>query len=216
MIIPLSLDLLSEIAIIVLPMPLLWKLKLPTGKKAGLILAFGVGTFVTAISVIRIVAASKILTINDFTYDDAPTALWNAVQQALAVVCACIPACAPLYRTMSTKVSTVTNSLSSRISRISPSSRIRTTSSGTRTTKESKGSVNYTWYKSTASEDEDRDVAHKLSQEPLYTSPRNLEAGFGAPVYQPRTTVGRGHQPIQANVPLDHIQVARGMSVTRY
>ncbi|KAF2642240.1 hypothetical protein P280DRAFT_467634 [Massarina eburnea CBS 473.64] len=97
-IIPSILDLVSELAILLLPSKILWHLQLPLRKKIGLAVTFGLGTFVTLMNIIRIYYYSRITVGGDIAWDNIDAMIWTMVQMALAIVCACIPPAAPLLR----------------------------------------------------------------------------------------------------------------------
>ena len=96
--IPLILDLVSEVAILILPAIALWELQLPIRKKFGLFFAFSLGFLVTAISIVRLVQAYKLKNDGDLTWNDVDSYLWQTLQVSFGVACACVPAMAPLYR----------------------------------------------------------------------------------------------------------------------
>lgn len=103
LVIPLIADLVSEIAILILPVIGLWKVQLPMRKKMGLFFAFSLGIFVTAISIIRLNYAYRIENAGDISWDNADTFIWTAVQVSFGVTCASVPAMAPIYRLFRSK-----------------------------------------------------------------------------------------------------------------
>jgi hypothetical protein len=102
-VVPLFFDLATEIAILTLPTIALWKIQLPKRKKVGLTFAFSLGIFVTAISIIRLVYAFPLNVGLDMPWDDVNAIVWTAVQVSFGIVCACVPAMAPLYRLVKSK-----------------------------------------------------------------------------------------------------------------
>ncbi|KAH8669584.1 hypothetical protein BGZ60DRAFT_486923 [Tricladium varicosporioides] len=97
-VVPLFFDLASEVAILILPVIGIWNLQLRMRKKVGLLFAFSLGIFVTAISIIRLVYAFPVNIGLDMTWDDVNIFVWTAVQVSFGISCACVPAMAPLYR----------------------------------------------------------------------------------------------------------------------
>jgi hypothetical protein len=98
LVVPLILDLASEITLLIIPAVVLWNLQMPWRKKSGIIAAFSLGIFVTAISIARLVFAYQLEDAGDLSYDDTTTFLWTCIQSCFGVTTACIPAMAPLYR----------------------------------------------------------------------------------------------------------------------
>ncbi|KAK6610944.1 hypothetical protein H4I96_02542 [Botrytis cinerea] len=96
-------DLGTEIVILVLPVIGVWKLKLPMNKKLGLLTAFSLGIFVTAISIVRLVYTFPLAQGPDMSWDDIDVFLWTAIQCSFSIASACVPTMAPLYRVLSAK-----------------------------------------------------------------------------------------------------------------
>jgi hypothetical protein len=90
-IVPVTLDLVSEIAIMLLPSRLLWNLRLPLKEKIGLTATFGLGIFVSATNVVRIIYYARIIDGGNLAWDDIDALIWTFVCMCLAVVCASIP-----------------------------------------------------------------------------------------------------------------------------
>ena len=102
----------TDLAILVLPIPMLTSIQLPRRQKIILILTFALGTFVTVVDVIRIyylqlaidqttTSASadmpaKFGQIPDFSWNAALTLMWSAVEVNVGIICACIPTLKPL------------------------------------------------------------------------------------------------------------------------
>ena len=101
-VIPLIANLVSDLFMLALPAIGLWGLQIQKTKKMGVFLAFSVGLFVCIIECIRIYYAFKTdlfkTDSDDKTWDNAGVALWTAVESCVSVICACIPAMAPLLK----------------------------------------------------------------------------------------------------------------------
>lgn len=96
--IPLIANLVSDLFMLALPVIGLWGLQMQKTKKIGVFLAFSVGLFVCIIECIRIYYAFKTNNSGDETWDNAGVLLWTAVESCVSVICACIPAMAPLLK----------------------------------------------------------------------------------------------------------------------
>ncbi|KAK5991209.1 Satratoxin biosynthesis SC1 cluster 4-like protein [Cladobotryum mycophilum] len=103
----------TDLAILILPIPMLTAMKLPKRQKCVLVMTFMLGTFATAIDIVRIyylqlAAASasveKLATHGsvylEFTYNASLALLWSAVEVNVGIICACIPVLRPLIKRM--------------------------------------------------------------------------------------------------------------------
>ena len=99
----------TDLAILVLPIPMLTALLLPRRQKTILVLTFLLGAFVTVIDVVRIyvmqLAVTSLdmlprlkLTSLDFSYDASMALMWSAVEVNVGIICACIPTLRPLVK----------------------------------------------------------------------------------------------------------------------
>lgn len=105
-----------DFAILILPMRVVWHLKLSTGRKVGLSGIFLLGTAwvnpiypfkrnlrtnlfnsASIISILRVRANAKI-NFSDPTWNSVPIIIWSTVEEDVGVICACLPAMAPLIR----------------------------------------------------------------------------------------------------------------------
>lgn len=111
-----------DFAILILPMRVVWHLKLSIGRKVGLSGIFVLGTgwvislypYVQAfpsalsllanpfnsasiISILRVRANAKI-DFSDPTWNSVPIIIWSTVEEDVAVLCACLPSMWPLIR----------------------------------------------------------------------------------------------------------------------
>lgn len=81
--------LLTDLLVLVLPLPLVWGLQLPFSQKLALIPVFGIGIAIVVVSALRLkylITAPAI----DKTYDLEIT-LWTIIEYNLALVCASLP-----------------------------------------------------------------------------------------------------------------------------
>ncbi|TVY84482.1 L-fucose-proton symporter [Lachnellula suecica] len=102
-------NIITDLAILVLPIPVLTGMQLPQRQKTILVLTFALGIFVTIVDVVRIYylqqASSDQTTLNerlgttsDFAYNASTAFLWSAVEVNVGIICACIPTMKPLVR----------------------------------------------------------------------------------------------------------------------
>lgn len=86
-----SLNIITDIVICLMPVPVLNKLRLPRKQKFALIAVFCLGLFVCLTSVLRLKALYYISISTDVTWDNTPAAYWSSLECNFAVVAACLP-----------------------------------------------------------------------------------------------------------------------------
>ncbi|KAK5652250.1 hypothetical protein OQA88_10747 [Cercophora sp. LCS_1] len=79
----------TDIIVLILPLPLVWGLQLPLGQKLALVPVFGIGIFIVTVSAVRLYALIATPPL-DKTYDLEGT-LWTIIEFNLAIVCASLP-----------------------------------------------------------------------------------------------------------------------------
>lgn len=105
-------NIVTDLAILALPIPVLTGMRLPPRQKTILVLTFGLGIFVTIVDVIRIYylqqAISSVTTSisndpnsrfggqQEFSFNASLSLMWSAVEVNVGMMCACIPTLKPL------------------------------------------------------------------------------------------------------------------------
>lgn len=105
-------NIVTDLAILALPLPVLTSMRLPQRQKVILIMTFALGIFVTIVDVVRIYylqtaindASSKPSSDPDAAFGGSPqfawnaslALLWSAVEVNVGIACACIPTLKPL------------------------------------------------------------------------------------------------------------------------
>ncbi|PKX99843.1 hypothetical protein P168DRAFT_261112 [Aspergillus campestris IBT 28561] len=84
----------TDLVILFLPMPQIWKLQLRTSEKVGLTIAFGLGFFVVFASAYRLTVLFSYTPL-DSSYTLAPTVAWTAIEMSAGIVSACLPTMRP-------------------------------------------------------------------------------------------------------------------------
>ncbi|CZT14894.1 uncharacterized protein RCC_12259 [Ramularia collo-cygni] len=92
-----------DIVVILLPIHVLTKMKLPYTKKAGLSAVFLVGFLVTICSLIRLQYASLAVKTKNPTWDLHPIGTWSLIEANFSVVVCCMPALTGLIQRTWTK-----------------------------------------------------------------------------------------------------------------
>ncbi|RMX97551.1 hypothetical protein D0868_10588 [Hortaea werneckii] len=80
-----------DVVVIALPLPLLAKLQLNKRKKFLVMLMFSVGFVVTVISILRLQVLVQFGNTTNFTYHYKSVGYWSTAELDLAVICACMP-----------------------------------------------------------------------------------------------------------------------------
>ncbi|KAI1778389.1 MFS general substrate transporter [Hypoxylon cercidicola] len=104
----------TDLAILALPLPVLTSMRLPRRQKVILIFTFALGIFVTIVDVVRIYYLEQAITQVSISLSDNPEAtfgdssqfawnasfslMWSAVEVNVGMTCACIPTLKPLIR----------------------------------------------------------------------------------------------------------------------
>jgi fucose permease len=103
-------NIITDLAILVLPIPVLTGMRLPQKQKVILVATFGLGIFVTIVDVVRIYylqqasadvgsALTQMGSIGDqrdFAWYASLSLMWSAVEVNIGITCACIPTLKPL------------------------------------------------------------------------------------------------------------------------
>ncbi|KAI8945997.1 hypothetical protein F4801DRAFT_94977 [Xylaria longipes] len=92
-----SIDLTIDIIIIVLPMPVLWRLQLATAKKVSLTFIFGLGFIIIIITSVRIPFFAQ-LDPADITYTVSKIALLSSLVPLLGIINASLPLSGPVFQ----------------------------------------------------------------------------------------------------------------------
>ncbi|KAF2194601.1 hypothetical protein K469DRAFT_546374, partial [Zopfia rhizophila CBS 207.26] len=92
-----AIDVVIDIIMLALPLPLIWKLHVSLADKVAIFCTFGAGISTMAISILR-VETLVALTFKDLTYTGAYALLWTFAEPAIGISVACAPLFRPLLR----------------------------------------------------------------------------------------------------------------------
>lgn len=95
-------DVIADIVILILPIPMVMNVKMELKKKLAVIFMLALGASVCAISITRVVATYSIAKEyikhpDDVIYYTAPVFFWTNIELSLGVVCACLPTLRPIW-----------------------------------------------------------------------------------------------------------------------
>ncbi|KAK1574022.1 uncharacterized protein LY79DRAFT_524717 [Colletotrichum navitas] len=93
----LSLAILTDVIIVVLPIPLLWGLRLPLRKKVKILTLLGAGGIATAVTIYRMYLVVQFLGSKDVTADFVVLDIITALELVIGLICACLPSINILY-----------------------------------------------------------------------------------------------------------------------
>lgn len=103
-------NVLTDCAIILLPLPILTSMRMERKQKAVLVATFCTGIFITVVDIIRIAYLQEALTsavesidtthapYDDFAWQVSLSFMWSAVEMHVGIVCACVLVLKPLVR----------------------------------------------------------------------------------------------------------------------
>ncbi|KAK4163709.1 hypothetical protein QBC43DRAFT_319091 [Cladorrhinum sp. PSN259] len=86
----------SDFAILILPLSVVGRLRIPKRQKIGLHLVFALGFFVCVVSVVRLPFLISAAKSKDPTGDNPSIAKWSIIELNTAIVCACLTTLKPL------------------------------------------------------------------------------------------------------------------------
>ncbi|KAI1114471.1 hypothetical protein F5Y14DRAFT_170137 [Nemania sp. NC0429] len=86
-------NIISDIIVFVLPLPVISHLKLPRAQRLTLVAIFSLGFFTCAISVVRIKFLKQG---GDFSYQNVEASSWSITELCSGVTCVCLPTLRPL------------------------------------------------------------------------------------------------------------------------
>ncbi|MCJ1294429.1 hypothetical protein MMC34_005987 [Xylographa carneopallida] len=94
----------TDLMVLLLPLPSLWKLQMQSPRKVAIIGIFILGGFVCVAAIVRL---PLLLSMNqsDLTWTAVEAGLWINTECNLGIVCACLPIMRPLFRAVSPMVS---------------------------------------------------------------------------------------------------------------
>lgn len=109
------LNIITDLAILFLPMPILTGMRLPRKQKIILVVTFGFGIFVAAVDVIRIAylqsasmtrlaeiqsaaasGSTRTAELDDFSWYASFSFMWTVIEVNFSIMCACVPGLKPL------------------------------------------------------------------------------------------------------------------------
>ncbi|KAF7596352.1 hypothetical protein BBP40_002096 [Aspergillus hancockii] len=91
-----SMNIATDLTLLIMPMPLLSQLQLPHMQKVALVGVFAIGGLVAVTSILRLSSLRSVANNPDTSYSNVAAAYWTAAECNVAIICACLPFLRPL------------------------------------------------------------------------------------------------------------------------
>ncbi|KAJ5558634.1 hypothetical protein N7535_008851 [Penicillium sp. DV-2018c] len=91
-----SMNIVTDMTLLLLPMPLLSNLQLPRKQKYALMGVFAIGILVVVTSILRLSSLRQVAKSTDTSYSNVGAAYWTAAECNVAIICACLPFLRPI------------------------------------------------------------------------------------------------------------------------
>ncbi|KAH7020702.1 uncharacterized protein B0I36DRAFT_333055 [Microdochium trichocladiopsis] len=109
-----AIGIIIDIALLALPICIIWKKMLHSNKKIQVVLIFSIGIFVVVTGIVRIIMLKTLLFLEDPTYNMSTIGPWTDLEGHIGLWCASFPALHPILRLVSYKLGLRSNPLSSK------------------------------------------------------------------------------------------------------
>ncbi|OOF93174.1 hypothetical protein ASPCADRAFT_398789 [Aspergillus carbonarius ITEM 5010] len=84
-------NIVTDLAIWLMPIPIIWKIQMPLQQKIALSLIFALGLFDCGAAVARLFLSMLVLNKTDITWCYAPGFMWSVIEVSTGIVCTCLP-----------------------------------------------------------------------------------------------------------------------------
>jgi hypothetical protein len=86
-----ALNIVTDIAVAVLPLPVIKTLNLPRAQKLALTFVFCLGGVTCIISLLRLQSLYAVSVSDDISWDNPMAALWSNLEVSIGIICSCLP-----------------------------------------------------------------------------------------------------------------------------
>ncbi|KAI1387696.1 uncharacterized protein F4822DRAFT_444296 [Hypoxylon trugodes] len=107
-------NLVLDVAVLILPLPMLWNLNMAMNKKISLMLMFSIGVGICGFTIWRMVIIYN-MNEQDFFYEDGILSTMSNLEPLLGICVACLLVCRPLLIAFGQKIRVVASSAMSRV-----------------------------------------------------------------------------------------------------
>ncbi|EFX04839.1 integral membrane protein [Grosmannia clavigera kw1407] len=95
-----SVSVLTDLIFALLPIPMLWKVRLNWKTKAAVAAILSLGIFATIAGIVKITFLGSYGKHGDFLFDSVDITIWTTVEICAAMVAGCFPALKPMFKTI--------------------------------------------------------------------------------------------------------------------
>ncbi|XXH01288.1 hypothetical protein Hte_007644 [Hypoxylon texense] len=95
-----TINIITDIFFALLPIPMLWKVKINARTKASLICVLSLGVFACAAAIVKASYISNYGKTGDFLWDSANLTIWIAAETNTGIIAACLPCIKPMFKRM--------------------------------------------------------------------------------------------------------------------
>ncbi|KAL4887597.1 PTH11-like integral membrane protein [Aspergillus karnatakaensis] len=99
-----SMNIATDLTLLILPMPHISQLRLPLRQKIALVAVFALGGLVVITSILRLSSLRAVASSNDTSWSNVAAAYWTAAECNVAIICACLPFLRPLISRIFPKI----------------------------------------------------------------------------------------------------------------
>nr|ALM31974.1 decarboxylase_GME4319 [Daldinia eschscholzii IFB-TL01] len=95
-----TVNIVTDLFFAILPIPMLWNVKINARTKASLICVLGLGIFACAAAIVKAAFISNYGKTGDFLWDSANLTIWIAAETNTGIIAACLPCIKPMFKTI--------------------------------------------------------------------------------------------------------------------
>ncbi|KAI5276540.1 hypothetical protein E4T47_00745 [Aureobasidium subglaciale] len=188
-----ALNIITDVIICFLPIPVLNKLQLPRKQKYALMAVFLLGLFVCLTSILRLKSLYEISISTDITWDNTPAAYWSSLEANFGIIAACLPTLRKtITRFFPRFFSSYSHSRSDHARRTKPKSRTNNDTNGFAKFAITSHAAQADWLQGLTTQNGNvKDISHKIEMDTLKNKTRLSGSDDGITMVEPEADDGR-------------------------
>ncbi|KAL7619805.1 hypothetical protein AAE478_010350 [Parahypoxylon ruwenzoriense] len=95
-----TINIVTDVFFALLPIPMLWNVKINARTKASLICVLGLGVFACAAAIVKTTFIYNYGKTGDFLWDSANLTIWISAETNTGIIAACLPCIKPMFRSI--------------------------------------------------------------------------------------------------------------------